>query len=232
MATLDEAILTEADLRETSFVRTKLFRSTLTGAFLYGTARDDWEIDGVKCDYVYWDNKPSFCNSLAQSVNREKERCWLKKHRVPRDRDFLPGEFEELYKRLPTFTYYFEQGFTPLDPLIMDRVVQAINEQHKEFKLDLVNFDKRGQPHATFTVCQMEFVEAAQQQVSTDYERRLAALEGKQEQMMELFAQLANSPKTLELTMGDKRVIETGRDYLEHVENSEVTTGNCEHKGE
>jgi len=50
--------------------------------------------------------------------------------RIPKDRDFRPGEFEELYKQLPTFEYYFEGGFTPLDPLIMNQVVTAINERH------------------------------------------------------------------------------------------------------
>ena len=77
-----------------------------------------------------------------------------------------------------------------------------------------------------------EVIEEAKQQVTNDYERRIAALEGKQEQMIQLFSQLANSPKTLELIMGDKRVIEAGRDYFEDVENSDVEIGNSENKDE
>ncbi len=225
-ANLNEANLRGVNLNGVTIMEANLKHATLTGVCLYGTGRDNWSIKGVQCDFVFLDGKPFFDKGEV-----EQKQQWEQEHRVPKDRDFKEGEFEELYRQLSSFTYYFEQGFTPLDPLIMDRVVQAINEQHKEFKLELVNFDKRGQPHATFTVCQMEFVEAAQQQVSTNYESRLAALEGKQEQMMELFMRLANSPKTLELIMGDKRVIEAGRDYLEQVENSDMTTGNSEHKG-
>ncbi|MBF0496767.1 MAG: hypothetical protein HQK58_09365 [Deltaproteobacteria bacterium] len=36
-----------------------------------------WKIDGLKCDYIFWDRDM--------------------KHRIPTDRDFKPGEFEERY---------------------------------------------------------------------------------------------------------------------------------------
>ena len=157
------------DLRETNLLQANLSGADITGAKLYGSARENWIIDGIRCDYIYWDEAGE--------------------QRTPPDRDFRPGEFEELYKQLPTFEYIFEQGFTPLDPLIMDRVVQAVNERHKEFSLELVNFDKRGQPHATFTVCHLEHVEKAKQQIAVGYEESRIAPE-QQVQLMDIISKL------------------------------------------
>ncbi|MCW5199193.1 pentapeptide repeat-containing protein [Desulfobulbus sp. F1] len=155
-AHLVNADLRGLDLRETELMQANLSGADITGAKLYGSARENWIIDGIRCDYVYWDEAGE--------------------QRTPPDRDFRPGEFEELYKQLPTFEYVFAQGFTPLDPLIMDRVVQAVNERHKEFSLELVNFDKRGQPHATFTVCHLDYVDAAKGQLTVLYENTIAYL--------------------------------------------------------
>lgn len=148
--------LRDVDFRETYVMKANLSGADITGAKLWGSAREGWIIDGIRCEYVYWDE--------AGEV------------RTPPDRDFRPGEFEELYKQLPTFEYIFEQGFTPLDPLIMQRVVQAVNERHKEFSLELVNFDKRGQPHATFTVCRLDYVDAARKSVTEIYEKTIEYL--------------------------------------------------------
>jgi uncharacterized protein YjbI with pentapeptide repeats len=218
-ADLTGTTLQEATLQRASLVHTNLSQTNITGAKLYGTARNDWIIEGIQCDYLYWDEKPYF-----REEEEEEEKQWLVDHRTPKDRDFRPGEFENLYKQLPTFEYYFEHGFTPIDAVVMDRVVQAINERHPEFELNLSTLDSRGQPHAVFTVVHKDHLKEAQHQVTTDFEQRLAALEGKQEQMMELFARIADNPKTIELILGDKRMIQAGRDYLEQVEG-DVTTG-------
>ncbi|MGR0482952.1 MAG: pentapeptide repeat-containing protein [Candidatus Electronema sp. V4] len=155
-AYLFKACLQHVDLRETRLICTNLREADITGAKLWGSARENWIIDSIRCEYVYWDEAGT--------------------ERTPPDRDFRPGEFEELYKQLHTFEYIFEQGFTPLDPLIMERVVQAVNERHKEFSLELVNFDKRGQPHATFTVCRLDYVDAARKSVTEIYEKTIEYL--------------------------------------------------------
>ncbi|MCI5160723.1 MAG: pentapeptide repeat-containing protein [Candidatus Electrothrix sp. AX5] len=199
------------DLRETNLVQANLSGAEITGAKLYGSARDNWIIDGIRCDYVYWDETG--------------------KERTPPDRDFRPGEFEELYKQLPTFEYIFEQGFTPLDPLVMDRVVQAINEQHKEFKLDLINFDKRGQPHATFTVCQLDFVDTAREQVSAVYEANRVQPENQDQLMAAFMGLIENQSKSLDIikqlggsNMGDIYNISGGQ--VGAVGKSAISTGN------
>lgn len=116
--------LHKAKLYHTDLVKTNLRCATITGAYLYDTARDNWVIDGIICDYVFWDLHGT--------------------QRTPKDRDFRPGEFEELYKYLPTIGYYFEHSFTPLDPIIINQIVQAIDEKHPEYKLRIDSFHSRG----------------------------------------------------------------------------------------
>jgi hypothetical protein len=131
------------------------------------------------------------------------------KNRTPKDRNFRPGEFEELYKSLPTFEYYFEQGFTPLDPLIMDRVVQAIKERRPEIELKLATFDARGQAHATFTVLHKDAVEAAKADVTAGYERRILALEAQKEQLMDVIHMLGSGNVALQPMPGGVAVTHT-----------------------
>jgi len=178
-AVLSGADLREADLREAilyraSLIGTNLSEANLTGAYLFGALRDDWSIDGIKCEYVFWDPKG--------------------RKRTPQDRNFNPGEFEALYKHLPTIEYYFEHGLTPLDPIIMHQIVQAIDATHPEYALRIDSFHSREQPHAAFTVVHKDYAEEALKQITTNYESRIAALEGKQAQLMQIFAMLLENP--------------------------------------
>ena len=185
--------LSGADLTEARMISTDLVGANITGAFLYGTARDNWNIKGIKCDYIYFDKKG--------------------KERTPKDRDFRPGEFEELYKALPTFEYYFEKGFTPIDAVVIDQVVQAINKRHPEFHIDIVSFDKRGIPHATFTVLQKEAADLALQKITSAYEKKIKYLEGQKDQANAMLSQfmtkLIEQPKVM---TGDKIEIHCGGD--------------------
>jgi len=171
-ASFSGADLSGANLCETKMIFANLTDANITAARLYGSARDDWKIDGIKCDYIYLDPEG--------------------KERIPKDRDFKPGEFEELYKSLPTIDYYFEDGFTPIDAVIMDKVVQAINERHPEFELKLDSFHSRGQPHVKFTVAYKEVADQAIKQIVSEYETRMEVLEGKKDQLMEVIALLSN----------------------------------------
>ncbi len=195
-AYLAKVNLCNADLREVTLVNATFTQANITGARLYGTAKEGWIIDGIICDYVYWDEAGE--------------------ERAPKDREFRPGEFEELYKQLPTFDYYFKYGFTALDAVVMSRIVETINEKYPEFELKLDSFHSRGLPHAKFTVLHKEDVETAKNHVTTDYESRIAALEGKQEQLMEIVSTLINKPQYI------------GRDYIaisEKAQVNQLTTG-------
>ncbi len=182
--------LRNADLRETELIQANLSQADITGAKLYGSARENWIIDKIHCDHVYWDEAG--------------------KERTPEeDRPFRPGEFEELYKQLPTFDYVFEHGFTSVDTVIMGHVTQAINERHPEFNLDLVNFDKRGEPHATFVVSHQDDVKDAKAKVAATYEQRIVALEAQKDQLMNVIKMLGSGGVMLQPVAGGMNIRHT-----------------------
>jgi uncharacterized protein YjbI with pentapeptide repeats len=159
---LSDADLKEADLRRTNLCeanlnRADLERANVTGALIFRTTREDWRIEGIQCDYI-------FCDPDGKVP-------------FPGNRVFRTGEFERLFRQLPTIEYVLEHGFASLDALIMDQVVQDITEKHPEFDLKLDSFHSRGQPHATFTVQRRQYSEEALQQVKAAYETRIARLE-------------------------------------------------------
>lgn len=85
-ADLSESILYKADLTNTDFrlanlINAYLKNAVLTGIKLYETLRDQWNIEGVVCEYAYWD---------SASTKMKK---------------YLPGEFEITYR------YSAEDGF-------------------------------------------------------------------------------------------------------------------------
>jgi len=98
-----------ADLRETDLRETDLKEANLRGAFLYLSFRDYWKINNIKCDYVYWDEEG--------------------KVRTPSDRDFLLGEFEQLYK------------WKPLDDF-EKLIIRSIEfpEQYKQAGVSILNY--------------------------------------------------------------------------------------------
>ena len=166
---LIEANLAFANFEMCQLVHSNLTKAILTGARLYGTARDDWIIKNVDCKYVY-------------GGTFGKPRC-------PKYRDFEPGEFERIYAALPTIEYIFENGMSPLDPLIMDRVVQAIREKRPEFDIKVDSINARGlAPSIKFTVQLEEHKEPALEAVRILYEERVKRLEADKQRLYDLFA--------------------------------------------
>ncbi|MCF7958194.1 MAG: ankyrin repeat domain-containing protein [Phycisphaerae bacterium] len=163
------------------------------------SSRDDWIIDGVKCQYVYFDEAGN--------------------QRTPPDRDFEPGEFEELYKALPTIEYVFNNGMSPVDPLIMDRVVQAIREKTPDYDLKIDSINARGlAPSIKFTVQQKEQQDEALKAITEQYENKINMLETDKDRLYELLAKAIDSPKSL--TVGGDMIGNAIGD------DSSVTTGN------
>ena len=81
-----------------------------------------------------------------------------------------PGEFERIYAELPTSEYVFENGLHLLDPVFMDRIVQAINEKNPEFELQIDSLKTRGiYSTITFNVKYNEQKDAALQAVTESY---------------------------------------------------------------
>ncbi len=169
-ANLHEADLEDADVRHGQLSKSSLTSAKLTGAKLYATARDDWIIEGVECRYVFWDAKGRI--------------------RSPKDRDLAPGEFESIYRTLPTIEYIFQNGMSPMDPLIMDRVVQVIREQNPQYDIQIDSINARGlAPSIRFTVQQEEHKEPALVEVTRRYDSYVERLEADKVRLSALLAQ-------------------------------------------
>jgi len=202
---MEEANLENADLRYCLLTNANLTGAVLTGTRLYGTARDDWDVRNVKCKYVYWDMEAT--------------------QRSPKNRDLEPGEFEQLYAALPTIEYIFENGMTPIDPLIMDRVVQAIREKQPEFDIKIDSINARGiAPSVKFTVQHEEHKESALQQVQTEYEIKLKQLESERDRYYQLLARALDAPKEFKLiSAGPGAIVATDGSTVniqEHIHNA------------
>ena len=180
MAILEETNLKDADLRYCRLIGARIYRALFTGAALYGTSRDNWQIKDIRCDYVYWD--------------------LLRQERSPKDRDLEPGEFERLYAALPTIEYIFENGMTPIDPLIMDRVVQAIRERKPEFDIKIDSINARGlAPSIKFTVQHEEHKEPALKEVRREHEAKLRQLESERDRYWEVIKSAFDKPREVKL---------------------------------
>jgi hypothetical protein len=177
---MEGANLENVDFSYSSLVGTNLTDANLTGIKLYGTSRDDWIIKNVECRYVYWDEDGE--------------------QRTPKDRDLELGEFEQIYATLPTVEYIFENGMTPIDPMIMDRVVQSIRENRPDFDIKIDSINARGlAPSIKFTVQQEEHKEPALQQVQKEYEIKLKQLESERDRYYQLLARALDAPKEVKL---------------------------------
>ncbi len=150
-ATLNRAYLIGVDFRYADLRNAKLANANITGANLEMSAREGWQINGIKCDYIYFDEEG--------------------KERQPKDRNFEPGEFEHLYRSLPTIEMVFKNGLTTDDLNIMNVVTQKLTTKRKEFDLGLLSFDVRGiHPRFLFSVALEEYKEAALRELRERYE--------------------------------------------------------------
>jgi uncharacterized protein YjbI with pentapeptide repeats len=185
-ANLSGAKLCRADCSDANFqysylVCADLSGATITGIKLFGSARDKWIIKNIKCSYAY----------LSEFNNL---------NRFPKDRDFGVGEFERLYVSLPTIEFIFENGMAPIDPLIMDRVVQVIREKQPQFDIKIDSIDARGlAPAIKFTVRHEENKEPALEAVRKEYEIKLKQLESERDRYYQLLARALDSPKEVKL---------------------------------
>ncbi len=174
-ATLERSNLRGANLVDASLIianltGTDFSLATLTGTKLYGTERDDWRIDGAKCDYAFWDPTGNT--------------------RTPAERNYRPGEFELLYRQLPTIEYVFEDGFTPLSALLMDRIVKVINDRNPELELHLDSLILRGIPRAVFSVLHREQCARTLDLVTDLYKTQSEQIRDKQSTLKSCYQQI------------------------------------------
>ncbi len=175
---LSKAYLIGADLSGADLIRADLSETNISGANLYDTARDDWKIDDIICDYAFFDPAAA--------------------ERVPKDRSFKHGEFEELFKTLPTVEYHFDHAFSPAAAVLMDQVAEKIRLKHPEFELKLTAFYAHGRPSATFTVLHKEYVENAFKKIKQEYESRRKLLGDREDDLMNLMSVLTQNPQIID----------------------------------
>jgi uncharacterized protein YjbI with pentapeptide repeats len=181
--------LTEAILCNASLTKADLSNANITGAILYGTSREDWIIHDIECDYVFWDDKGMI--------------------RDPQNGQFESGEFERLYESLPKLEYIFVNGFTPIDAVVIDQVVQNINSQNPNYDLRLDSFHSRGLPRAIFTISKKEYTSEVYQKIRTKYEIKIAELEAVRDTLKECFTMAIKEPKLVIERLNMDDIIDT-----------------------
>lgn len=105
--TATDADFTDANFSAASLMKTDFSHSVLTGILLHASARSNWKIEDVECEYVYWDE-----------YGRE---------RFPHDRDFEKNQFANENKEYPEFSYTFKEAITPFDLYFATYIVKKIN---------------------------------------------------------------------------------------------------------
>ncbi|MBD2445701.1 pentapeptide repeat-containing protein [Nostoc sp. FACHB-152] len=130
-AILDGADFRGANLRYAKFVRSLVTNVDFSQADLTGCCVRDWSFNrhtcfqGVICDYIYRDfedGKPE--------------------QRYPLDRNFLPGEFEAIVRKLETsYELVFEQE---IDPISLSFVFEKFRLEDESLGLELQGLEQRG----------------------------------------------------------------------------------------
>lgn len=154
---LSNTDLRNSDLRHANLVRADLSGSNITGASLYGTSRDDWVIDGITCQYVY----------LGDDF----------KKRTPRDRNFEPGEFERLYRVMPTVLVHFLDGMSPSDLTVLAETVSTVATEQPEWELCIASVEGRGlYPEVKCEIRKEAHRPEAQRAIIAELENRMSSM--------------------------------------------------------
>ena len=98
-----------------------------------------------------------------------------------------------------------------MDPLIMDRVVKAIRERKKEFDIKIDSINARGlMPSIKFTVCHVEYKEAALAEVTKRYEVKLKQIEKERDRYWQAIQRALDKPREVKLiTAGPGAIVAT-----------------------
>jgi uncharacterized protein YjbI with pentapeptide repeats len=161
------ANLKNCNLRYSDLRLAELAEADLTGVNLYLSARDGWQIRNVECRYLYFDQDG--------------------KERLPKDRDFEIGEFERLYKSIPTVEIVFKEGMKLIDPLVLDYIAQQLHTDKPELGVELLSIDKRGiYPRATFAVAFEEAKKEIEKELIERYENEIKELEADKNRLFRL----------------------------------------------
>lgn len=122
-ANLNGANLQGSILEEVNLNRANLSGADITGSTFWGVSTSGWKIDGIKAEYVY------FC----RSEELEKERY---------KRIFHEGQFEALFKSLPTVELIFIEGLGPTSLFTLSMIIEKIGLQNPSLGVKMADVRK------------------------------------------------------------------------------------------
>jgi hypothetical protein len=127
-ANLSAANLSGSNLRgsildEVNLNRANLSHVDITGCIFWGVSTAGWIIDSIKADYVY------FCRS--DELEKEKYK-----------RTFHEGQFEALFKSLPTVELIFIEGLDPASLFTLSMIIEKISHQNPSLGIKMSNIRK------------------------------------------------------------------------------------------
>jgi uncharacterized protein YjbI with pentapeptide repeats len=158
---LSQAELINSDLRLTTFIS-----SVLTGVNLFLTAREEWQLINVECDFIFF------------GPNSSK--------RAPSKRNFKKGEFESLETASPSLEIVFEKGLDFIDPMILAFIAEESKENNPDLGLALQSINLRGiHPSVVFKI--------ASDSLSDQAENHIVGERNKLRDDPELFKQMLNT---------------------------------------
>ena len=192
-ANLKNSILNYANCSDSKFTE-----ANLTGISFDRTITFGWKIERVQCKYIYLD------------VSKE--------NRCPKDRNFKPGEFERLYRSIPTIEFIFDKGMKWIDALVLDWITNKIHNEKPNFGLELLSLDKQGvYPRATFSVASEELKEQAEKEVKSQYARAIQILESQNRYLIDRFFEIS-----MYALQQPRKQIRVAGDYYEIHGNAQI----------
>lgn len=161
-ANLSFTDLTGSDLRFTNlkkvtFNQTKLDDAIITGAQIDDINVNEWQIQGIKCDYLYEEN----CSKDEQSDAKRTT--------------FQEGEFEKRFEELPSFECYFPDASYIEIPLL-EIITEEIKTRFPKYELEIKTITKEFGIRIVFTVNE-EYADTAKMLIEKLRAKKLELLE-------------------------------------------------------
>jgi class 3 adenylate cyclase len=126
-ANLLGANLTKAKLSVTNLINSTFAQTILTDAKLWETQRSGWQIKGVICERIYWDEEGKEATEYA------------------------PGEFERAFSEKPKIVLNYPQGISEVEFAMLPLVLKKLQEQHRDCNLNIQSILDEGNG-ATITI--------------------------------------------------------------------------------
>lgn len=124
---LTKAVLRDANLSSVDFEQATLIEADISGANIYNIKTPGWKIDNIKCTHIY-------CHPLGASNEvRKKSR-----------RNFREGEFEAIYKFIPTIELCFRDEFNFIDELRLHDIQEKLRTEIPNTNIELKKKERIG----------------------------------------------------------------------------------------